>query len=77
MIGMEKLYIRNRKKIPLIINKPNCRALYFSNLPKIAKADGRILCAIRVRKGVAESFSSDGGYTWSDPVLSETIQKHL
>ena len=35
--------------------------------------DGRILCAIRVRKGVAESFSSDGGYTWSDPVLSETI----
>lgn len=24
-----------QKKILLIINKPNCRALYFSNLPKI------------------------------------------
>ena len=32
--------------------------------------DGSILCCIRVRKGVAQSISRDGGRTWSRPELS-------
>lgn len=35
--------------------------------------DGRIVCYIRVKKGVAESVSRDGGRTWSAPELSKTI----
>ena len=34
---------------------------------------GRILCCLRTRKGIAESFSDDGGRTWSTPRLSRTL----
>lgn len=36
--------------------------------------DGRIVCYIRVKKGIAESISCDGGRTWSLPELSRTVQ---
>ncbi len=35
--------------------------------------DGKLVCYIRVRRGIAESESLDGGRTWSSPKLSETI----
>ncbi|MBO4304810.1 MAG: exo-alpha-sialidase [Lentisphaeria bacterium] len=34
------------------------------------RRDGSLQCLIRTTYGLAESFSRDGGYTWSDPVPS-------
>lgn len=39
----------------------------------VERRDGSILCCIRVKKGIAESISRDGGRTWSPPELSRTL----
>lgn len=67
--GGRHFAVRGRIDMSRVPGGTNCDEPMF-----LERRDGSVVCYLRIRTGIAESVSRDGGRTWSAPLPSRTIQ---